>query len=197
MSKPLQLEFVDAALHVDLLPESRAEVVLIGRSNVGKSSLLNALCNKDLAPVSKTPGRTKALGCFAVGRTGATLVDCPGYGYAKGPKQLRAGWPPMLEHYLQNREPLVMVLLLVDGEIGPTDSDLEMLEWLRQIRRAHTVVATKHDKVKPSARDRRQKELCLRCELPPSSVIWVSAEEGLGIPLLRERIHGWLARTDE
>ena len=84
MSQPIKLRFVDAATDFQKLPESRAEVVFIGRSNVGKSSLLNAIGgDKDLAPVSQKPGRTKALGCFLMDKSGGTLVDCPGYGYAK------------------------------------------------------------------------------------------------------------------
>ena len=98
----------------------------------------------------------------------------------------------MLSSYLLEREPLVMVLLLVDGEIGPTASDQKMLQWLREHELPHTVVATKHDKVKPSLRDRRQREVAAGCELPPEAVLWVSADNGLGLGVLRERIHQWL-----
>lgn len=193
MSRPLQLEFLAATADVDTLPPSRAEVVLVGRSNVGKSSLLNALGNKSVAPVSKSPGRTQTLGCFAVGNTGGTLVDCPGYGFAKAPKALRDGWLPMITEYLLAREPLVMVLVLVDGEIGPTIDDRSMLNWLRDNDLPCTVVATKHDKVKPSARDRRMRELASGCAVAPEQVLWVSAAKGSGLPALRECIHAWLA----
>jgi GTP-binding protein len=89
-----------------------------------------------LAPVSKNPGRTQALGCFALEQTGTTLVDCPGYGYARLAKATSATWLPMVESYLLEREHLQMVLLLVDGEIGPTATDVAMLEWLRSRKRA-------------------------------------------------------------
>ncbi|MCA8966292.1 MAG: ribosome biogenesis GTP-binding protein YsxC [Planctomycetes bacterium] len=193
MSKPLQLEFLAATDRVDRMPDSRAEIVVVGRSNVGKSSLLNALGSKSVAPVSKSPGRTQTLGCFAVGKTGGTLVDCPGYGFAKAPQAVRDGWLPMITEYLLAREPLVMVLVLVDGEIGPTVDDRSMLNWLRENDLPCTVVATKHDKVKPSMRDKRARELASRCAVPPEQVLWVSAAKGSGLPALRERIHEWLA----
>jgi len=189
MSKPLSLEFVDAASDFEALPATRAEVVFVGRSNVGKSSLLNAVAGgKNLAPVSQEPGRTKALGCFSIGRTGASLVDCPGYGFAKTSKATRATFLPMVTSYLLGREAMVMVFLLVDGEIGPTASDLEMLEWLRESALPHTIVATKHDKVKPSKRHRREREFAAKCQIEPSEVLWASAANGHGIPRLREAI---------
>src|SRR5688572_32496931 len=93
MSTPLQLAFVLSADAMERLPDSRAEVAVVGRSNVGKSSLINALSNRNsLARTSKTPGRTQLLNCFELeGDTGATLVDCPGYGYASVPAKVRAG----------------------------------------------------------------------------------------------------------
>lgn len=194
MSQPLPLAFLGAAVEVARLPATRAEVALVGRSNVGKSSLLNAIADrKTLAPVSQSPGRTKALGCFALAKTGATLVDCPGYGYAKVAKSTRATWLPMLESYLLGREHLKMVLLLVDGEIGPTASDLRMLEWLRGNEVPHVVVATKRDKVKPSQRDRRQRDVAAACKLPTAGILWVAALSDFGIGELRERIRAWLA----
>ena len=183
------MEFLDAATDFERLPETRAEVVFIGRSNVGKSSLLNAIGGKKtLAPVSQKPGRTQALGCFAIDQTGATLVDCPGYGYAKVSKATRATWLPMLTSYLLGRENLAMAFLLVDGEIGPTASDLEMLEWLRESDVPHTVVATKDDKVKPSKRHKRVREFTTKCRLKLEDVVWVSADKGSGLGHLREAI---------
>lgn len=189
MSKPLSLQFVDAATDFEELPETRAEVVFIGRSNVGKSSLLNAIGGKkNLAPVSQKPGRTKALGCFEIDEKGATLVDCPGYGYAKVSKATRATWLPMLTDYLLNRDKLMMAFLLCDGEIGPTNSDLEMLQFLRESAVPYTVVATKCDKVKPSKRHKREREFAGKCNLTLQEVVWASVENQKGIPHLREII---------
>jgi GTP-binding protein len=194
MSPPLQLEFLLSAPRLDLLPDSRAEVTFVGRSNVGKSSLLNALAGrKQLALVSKTPGRTQLLNCFDLVGADATVVDCPGYGYAKVAKATRATWQPMVERYLLDREQLEMILLLVDGEIGPTQSDLQMLDWLRAHARPHSVVATKHDKVKSSQRERRKRELAAQCMLEPGDVVWVSATKATGIERLRDLVRLWLS----
>lgn len=194
MSAPIELEFVLSAPDVDHVPPSRADVAFIGRSNVGKSSLLNAIAGrKRLALVSNTPGRTQLLNCFAVARTDALVVDCPGYGYAKVAKSTRRSWQPMIERYLLEREQLTMVLLLVDGEIGPTASDLGMLEWLRSQALPHSIVATKHDKVKSSRRERRKRELAEACMLDPGDVVWVSTTKDVGIAGLRDLIRLWLS----
>ena len=120
------------------------------------------------------------------------LVDLPGYGYAKVPKAVRDTWGPMIEDYLTGREQLAMVVVLLDGEVGPTTSDLELLDWLRHEALPHSVVATKHDKVKSSRRDRRRRELAADCDLEPRDVLWVSATKGVNIDLLRERVRTWL-----
>ena len=193
MSAPLQLRFVTSADHLRNLPDSPAEVALVGRSNVGKSSLLNARGNqRQLAHVSKTPGRTRLLNCFEL-PDGTTVVDCPGYGYASAPKHMRERWQQMMERYLLEREPLVRILVLVDGEIGPTKLDVQMLEWLRAHDLPHTIVATKHDKVRSSHRDKRKRELAAGCEVDPKDVVWVSAAKGTNVDRLRDLVRGWLA----
>src|SRR6188508_2710535 len=119
-ARPLQLRFLSSATRTSQLPDSDAEVAFIGRSNVGKSSLINALANqKQLARVSNTPGRTQLLNLFSVDRAGAapgasraeaaatgTVMDLPGYGYAKASKSIRKDWPAMIEGYLLERENL-------------------------------------------------------------------------------------------
>lgn len=203
MSSPLQLTFVESAARAKTLPASPVEVAFVGRSNVGKSSLINALANrKQLARVSNTPGRTQLINLFRLDegpnrRTGGkkdqsledepvgTVVDLPGYGYAKASKSVKGEWPAMIEGYLLDREELVMVFVLVDGAIGPTKLDLQMLDWLRYNTVPHTVVATKHDKVKSSKRATRQKELAAGCMLDPGDVLWASATKGDGIDRIR------------
>ena len=205
MSPPLTLEFVTSAPGLAGLPPSPAEVAVVGRSNVGKSSLLNALAGrKGLAHVSKTPGRTQLLNLFrVVGAGGAgvarepddpppTVVDCPGYGYAAVSKAARAGWQEMIEGYLLGREPLAMVVALVDGEVGPTPLDLSLLAWLRSHGLPHTVVATKHDKVRSARRERRKRDLAAACDLERGDVVWVSAASGVGIDRLRDLARLWL-----
>lgn len=198
MSAPLQLRFVTSAAQADQLPRTGVpEVAVVGRSNVGKSSLINALSNhKGLAKVSKTPGRTQLINYFALGqdadRTDGAVVDLPGYGFAHAPAKVRAAWQPMIEGYLLGRDELQMIMVLVDGEVGPTKLDVQMLEWLRSHGRPHTVVATKHDKVKSSARDKRKKELAAKCDLEPRDVVWVSAAKHVGIDRLRDLVRSWL-----
>jgi GTP-binding protein len=190
----LDFDFVQSATAVEQLPATRAELAVVGRSNVGKSSLLNAVAGrKDLAHTSKTPGRTQTLNLYALGDGRArSIVDCPGYGYAVTSKTTRAAWQPMIEHYLVERDELTMVLVLVDGEIGPTKLDVQMLDWLRAHALPHAVVATKHDKVRPAQRDRRKRDLALGCTLDPTDVVWVSAVKGTGVDRLRELMRLWL-----
>jgi GTP-binding protein len=189
---PLRLRFLMSATRMQQLPDSSAEVAFVGRSNVGKSSLINALANqKQLARVSNTPGRTQLINIFEHGG-GGTLVDLPGYGFAKVPGRVRKDWQEMIEGYLLNRESLETVFVLVDGEIGPTPLDTQMLEWLRQNEVPHTVVATKTDKVRSSHRQSRRRDLAERCHLEPGDVVWVSAAKGVNIDQLRQLVVGHL-----
>ena len=199
---PLRLTFIKSATRESQLPESSVEVAFVGRSNVGKSSLVNALANrKQLARVSNTPGRTQVINLFSVDDTGAyddstagaTLVDLPGYGYAKASKSIKRDWPEMIEGYLLGREELAMVFVLIDGPIGPTPLDQQMLEWLRYNGVPHTVVATKSDKVKSSKRATRCNQLAAGCLLDPGDVVWVTATKGDGIDRLRGLVRTHLA----
>jgi GTP-binding protein len=184
----VRLQFLTSAAAHGQLPDSEAEVAVVGRSNVGKSSLVNALGNNaKLAKTSKTPGRTRLLNAFDVDGLG-TLVDCPGYGYAQASKTERGSWQQMAERYLLERESLRMVLVLVDGEIGPTKLDVQMLDWLRAHEIPHTVIATKHDKVKSGKRERRKRELAAGCDLEPGDIVWVSAHSGVGLDRLRQLV---------
>jgi GTP-binding protein len=185
---PLQLTFVQSASKTGQLPPTPCEVAFVGRSNVGKSSVINALANrKQLARVSNTPGRTQLLNMFVL-PTGATVMDLPGYGFAKVHASARNSWGPMIEGYITGREHLEMVVVLVDGLIGPTALDVQMLEWLRFSEVNHMIVATKQDKVKPSKIGARKAELAAGCNLQINDVLWVSAAKGTNIEVLRNRV---------
>jgi GTP-binding protein len=195
-ASPLPLSFITSADRLDQLPSSDVEVAIVGRSNVGKSSLLNALAGKDgLARTSKTPGRTQLLNVFRV-PSGGTLVDLPGFGYAKVSATQRDAWQRRMEGYLTGREPLVQTLLLVDGEVGPAKLDVAMLGWLRAAEVPFTIVATKHDKVRSSKRERRKRDLAEGCGVAKGDIVWVSATTGVGVPRLRTLVARWLAGED-
>lgn len=187
------MQFVKSATRFDDLPPTEREVAVVGRSNVGKSSLINAFANRNqLARVSKTPGRTQLINIFEVS-PGVTVVDLPGYGYAKVPGRIKNEWGPMIEAYLLNRESLQMVMVLVDGEIGPTKLDVQMLDWLRQHEIPHQVVATKSDKVKSAKKPSRKKDLAAGCMLEPGDIVWVSAAKNINIDRLQDLIRSWLS----
>lgn len=128
------------------------EVAFLGRSNVGKSSLINSLLGEKLAKTSSTPGRTRSINFFAVrraGRSSAELLfaDLPGYGYAKISKEISAEWPKFIEPYLQERPSLALSIVLVDTNIPPQDKDQQLIEWLQHHDRKFVVVGTKSDRV--------------------------------------------------
>lgn len=142
--------FANAA---DFPPLDLPEVAFIGRSNVGKSSLVNLLCNqKNLALVSSTPGKTATINVYAINETWA-LVDLPGYGYAKTGKATREKFADLISDYLLQREGLRHIFVLIDSRHTPQRIDLEFVSWLVEIGRPFSLVFTKADKTKPTKRD--------------------------------------------
>lgn len=174
------------------LPPSAGEVAFVGRSNVGKSSLLNSLCRRDLAKVSSTPGRTRLINVYACGDR--WLVDLPGYGFALAKPEERLGWGPMIESYLTGRESLRMVFALVDAKVGPTRLDLQMLDWLEARGLPWRAVAAKADQVKPSTAQARRRDAAHAMGLQPQDLAWVSARDGRGIAELRGEVSALLQR---
>jgi GTP-binding protein len=189
MPQPLMdARFVTSASDAKRLGICHGEVAFVGRSNVGKSSLLNSLANhRQLARVSKTPGRTRLINVFVTGPD-RWIVDLPGYGFASGPAKERSGWQTMIEGYLTGRPTLRMVFVLVDAEVGPTKLDLQMIDWLRSIGLPLRVVATKADQVKPSRQLAQRRDVAALLSLQPDDIAWVSAAKGTGISELRREI---------
>lgn len=136
----------------DYPPPELPEVAFVGRSNVGKSSLINVLANrKGLVRTSSTPGRTQLINFFAINDT-LMLVDLPGYGYAKAPAEIRRQWQPMIETYLASRENLKAVVLILDIRRTPSAQDLDMLDWLDRYQIRPIIVLTKCDKLSKNQR---------------------------------------------
>ncbi len=150
------MEFIDIKLLMTAVKpeqypdESLPEIALVGRSNVGKSSLINCLANrKNIARTSSTPGKTATINFYEIAGK-YRIVDLPGYGYAKVSKQEKEKWADMIEGYLSNRSNLVQVIQLVDARHKPTADDKMMFEWIKTYNYEPLVVATKLDKLKKS-----------------------------------------------
>jgi GTP-binding protein len=173
------VRFVKSATRPDEFPrDQRPEIAFCGRSNIGKSSLLNALTNaRGLARTSSSPGRTQTINFFLIDER-LYFVDLPGYGYAKVPKVVKAQWGTMIEDYLQNRHPLKLTLMLVDSRMAPTELDLTMKRWLDHRQIPNAVVLTKTDKI-----SRNQLNQALRTSaetLNTKEIIPFSAVTGFG-----------------
>lgn len=166
------------------------EIAFLGRSNVGKSSLLNALVGEKAAKVSQTPGRTRAINFFALldqsQRRKLVFADLPGYGYAKISKSISAGWPAFIEPYLAIRSTLKLCVCLVDSNVPAQESDRQLIHWLRAEGRDFAVVATKIDRL--SGNERTRNLLALKKGLELDAVLPVSAKTGYGIKDLWKRI---------
>jgi GTP-binding protein len=192
----LSAEFeCSVGLFADAPPGGMPEFALIGRSNVGKSTLLNRLSEKkDLARVSNTPGFTRTLNFFRINRRWR-LVDLPGYGYAKRAKEDRGHFARLIEDYVMQRQDLVCMLVLVDGSIPPQGIDLDFVQWIGRADRPFAIVFTKMDKAKGST-GVEHVEAFMRTlsqwftEAPP--MFCVSAQAKQGLTELREWMGGVL-----
>jgi GTP-binding protein len=188
MIKVLTAEFATTATKLEEYPRDNIpEVAFVGRSNVGKSSMINTLANRrKLVRVSNTPGRTRTLNFFDVAlehrakKRTLRLCDLPGYGFAKVPKSERAIWDKMISTYLANRHTLKVVVTIIDGEIGPTPDDLEMLDFLQDKPPRILVVATKLDRISKSARKPALLKIQKQLELPDNSLLGFSSHENIG-----------------
>ncbi|MGG1635485.1 YihA family ribosome biogenesis GTP-binding protein [Paenibacillus sp. FSL A5-0031] len=180
--KITQAEFIISAVKPHQYPEDALpEIALAGRSNVGKSSLINKLIlRKNLARTSSQPGKTQQLNYYRVNDL-IYLVDFPGYGYAKVSKTQRLQFGEMIERYIRDREPLKLQLLVIDIRHEPSLLDQQMYKWLKHYEIPTCVVATKADKIPKSKWDKHIKMIKKTLEVDPSdSVVLFSSELGLG-----------------
>lgn len=189
MLKVLDAVFVTTATRAAQWPrEPLPEVAFVGRSNVGKSSMINTLAQRrQLVRVSNTPGRTRTLNFFDVTieshakRRTVRLCDLPGYGFAKVSKAERDAWHHMISEYLSDRQQLEVVVSIIDAEVGPTGDDGAMLDFLQDTPPKILVVATKLDRVNKAARKPRLAEIAKKLAVPSEAVVGFSATERLGV----------------
>lgn len=191
----MHAEFLVSATRAEQFPrEPKPEVAFLGRSNVGKSSLLNQLVgNQKLAFTSSRPGCTQQINFFDLGGN-LRLVDLPGYGYAKAPEAIRREWAGFINEYLQSREVLRLCVCLLDIRRGWMETDRQLREWLEFQQRSYLVVATKTDKLRGIQQVRKQLEH-IRSEIPGRDVLAVSAQTGQGVKELWQAI--WKIRTSQ
>lgn len=194
-----QVEFlVSAGITGGLPPEDLPELAFAGRSNVGKSSAINALTNrKRLAFVSKTPGRTQTLNFFDLGGRGR-LVDLPGYGYARVPQAVRVQWDQLVGGYLGSRRTLAGVVMLMDARHPFTPHDEHLLEWLQPAGRRLLVLLTKCDKLSRQERAKVLKDCRARLAARAVGVEarLFSSLSGEGVEDTRALLDGWLRAAD-
>lgn len=179
-----KIDFTGSFLHPsDALKFEGPHVAFIGRSNVGKSSLINLLCGrKNLARISKEPGKTRTMNFYYINDTWY-LVDLPGYGYAKVSQSERKKWSKVVSEYLKNNPYLLTAFLLIDSSIPPQKIDIRFLDFIGKNRIPFTIIFTKSDKVKPAVRSSNirsfQKEMLVQWEHLPEQFI-VSSKTGKG-----------------
>ncbi len=172
----------------DFPPADKPEVAIVGRSNVGKSSLINAIFKRSIAKVSSTPGKTRLINFFLL-NDNIYFVDLPGYGFASVSHKEKQNWQKMIESYLLNRENLNLIIMLVDTRYPPTNLDILMKEWLESFNKKYIVVGTKIDKLNQSEKAKAKKMIKESLELDDNVPIYlVSSKEGTNIDKLTSDI---------
>ena len=189
----LDARFLKSAAAPEHFPAPTApEIAFLGRSNVGKSSLINALLGQKIAHVSSTPGRTQTINFIEIRQKPQTvepdliLADLPGYGYAKISREISAEWPKFIEPYLAERQPLRLSVVLVDANVPPQKSDRQLIEWLQQNGRELLLVATKSDRL--SANQLNKSLAQLRREHEVERIVPVSVKTKKGMSELWQEI---------
>lgn len=193
-----QAEFVTSmAEYGNFAGKGLPQIAVAGKSNVGKSSLINKLCNRNkLAKTSSTPGKTKLINVFLLNRA-FHLIDLPGYGFARVDKAEKARWGRMMQAYFEKSEELRHVFCLVDIRHEPTEDDRQMNTFLRQMGIPFTVIATKADKISRGARQKQLAPICRALMVQPWEVICWSSEDGTGREQVQKLLDEVLAEPED
>ena len=174
------VKFICSAKSLKDFPETKREVVFVGRSNVGKSSLLNALYNQKIAYVGKTPGKTRLINFFDIDNE-YTAVDVPGYGYARRSKEEAVEYAKMMDDYFSRKDRIKLVVMITDSRIGLTEDDLDMKEYLEDLNIEYVIVANKIDKLSNNQLSNNKRMFFNNFD----NVIFVSAEKKTNIEALK------------
>lgn len=190
-------QFVTSAVTPENYPEQGfPEIAFAGRSNVGKSSLINTLLDrKRLVKTSSTPGRTQLINFFAVNEQ-LSLVDLPGYGYARVPPSVQRRWGPMVETYLRSRQTLAAVVVIMDIRRVPRQEEFDLISWLQAFDIHQITVLTKSDKLSKARRTLQRRQIAAKLGASEASLILFSAKSRLGRDLLWEAIEKRLSAVD-
>lgn len=191
-----QVEFAGAiGMAGQAAPDTLPQVAVAGRSNCGKSSLINALVGrKKLARVSQVPGKTREINFYRINDR-FFLTDLPGYGFARAPEDAREQWRSLIEAFLTDNAKLAGILVLIDSRRGLLDQDEQLLSWLAELQIPALFALTKVDKLNRSGRKRAENELRKALDLPADQVIATSAHSGEGVNALRESLFALVDST--
>lgn len=172
---------------IDMPKDNKPEIAFVGRSNVGKSSLINDLCNKKIALTSSTPGKTRTINFFLINDS-FYFVDLPGYGYAKINKDFKKEWPKMIQNYIEKRETLKTIIFLFDIRREPNEDDLLIFNWLNQLNKFNLfLILTKSDKLNKTQINEKKKEISKIFNIQEKDIICYSVLQKIGrIELLKK-----------
>lgn len=170
----------------------KKEIAFVGRSNVGKSSLINYLTNSKIARSSKTPGRTRLINYFGINNQEFLFVDLPGYGFNLAGKQETKNWGSMIEGYLSKSKNLVNIFFLLDIRLKPSADDLQMMEYMVFYNIPFTIVATKADKLSRAEANRAKQQIATALKVGVDNIFLVSSEKRTGAEVLLERMEQFL-----
>jgi len=172
--------FITSAVKPSQYPESMPQIAFCGRSNVGKSSMINCILNrKKLVKTSSTPGKTRLINFFRINES-YYFVDLPGYGYAKVPKQERAKWRPMIETYFKSKQDILGAVILLDIRHDPRQEEMDLFAWFDQYHIPYLIVLTKADKLSKTRQINQHHKIAKHLSLPKDFIIRFSAKTRLG-----------------